>query len=171
MTPMKIVYLPPEEIVPYEKNPRRNDKAIDALAKSIEKYGFRKPIVLTAEKIIIAGHTAHKASVRLGLKKIPCVIAEDLTEEQANEYRVIDNKVGELAEWDYRLLGEILPEMDLEAFDLDWHLPPVIDWAAVSTITGDNYETPEHVMLQCPNCHHIDRHIHFKKVNGQGDGE
>lgn len=171
MENLKVVYLPPGEIIPYDKNPRRNDQAVDAVAKSIAKYGFRKPIILTADKVIIAGHTAHKASIQLGLETIPCVIAHDLTEEQANEYRVIDNKVGELADWDYKLLAEILPEMDLDAFDVDWDLPPEIDWASVNPIASDNYEKPEHIMLRCPKCLHVDRQAHFKKVNGQDDND
>ena len=104
-----------KDIKPYEKNPRKNDSAVDAVANSIREFGFRVPVVIDKDNVIVCGHTRYKASKKLGLEKVPCVIADDLTEEQIKAYRLADNKVSELAEWDIDLLGE---ELDV-IFDID----------------------------------------------------
>ena len=93
---------------PYEKNQRKNDSAVDAVASSISQFGFKNPIVIDKENVIVCGHTRYKASKKLGLDVVPCVVADDLTEEQIKAYRLADNKVSELAEWDIDLLGEEL---------------------------------------------------------------
>ena len=94
------------EIKPYEKNPRKNDNAVDAVASSISQFGFKNPIVIDGNNVIICGHTRYKAAKKLGLDVVPCVVASDLTDEQIKAYRLADNKVAELAEWDIDLLGE-----------------------------------------------------------------
>ena len=104
-----------KDIKPYEKNPRKNDGAVDAVANSIEQFGFRVPVVIDKDNVIVCGHTRYKAAKKLGLDKVPCVIADDLTEEQIKAYRLADNKVSELAEWDIDLLGEELDGI----FDID----------------------------------------------------
>ena len=87
--------------MPYEKNPRKNDDAVKYVAESIQQFGFKVPIVIDTNGVIIAGHTRYKASKKLGLKEVPCIIADDLTEEQIKAYRLADNKVSELSEWVY----------------------------------------------------------------------
>lgn len=101
---MNILQLPLEEVHPYKNNPRKNDGAVDAVAASIKQYGFLVPLVISADHEIITGHTRYKAAGRLGLKTVPCVIADELTDEQIKAFRLVDNKVGELAEWDVDLL-------------------------------------------------------------------
>ena len=101
---MNILQLPLEEVHPYKNNPRKNDNAVDAVAASIRQYGFLVPLVISAEHEIIAGHTRYKAAGRLGLSTVPCVIADELTEDQIKAFRLADNKVGELAQWDVDLL-------------------------------------------------------------------
>ena len=103
------------EIKPYEKNPRKNDNAVDAVANSISQFGFKNPIVIDGNNVIICGHTRYKAAQKLGLDVVPCVVADDLTDEQIKAYRLADNKVSELAEWDIDLLGEELNDI----FDID----------------------------------------------------
>ena len=103
------------EIKPYEKNPRKNDNAVDAVASSISQFGFKNPIVIDGNNVIICGHTRYKAAKKLGLNTVPCVVASDLTDEQIKAYRLADNKVAELAEWDIDLLGEELDSI----FDID----------------------------------------------------
>ena len=100
----KILFLDVEDVHPYESNPRINDDAVEAVAASIAEFGFRAPIIVDANHVIIAGHTRLKAAKRLGMPKVPVVIADDLSEEQVRAYRLADNKTGELAEWDYDLL-------------------------------------------------------------------
>lgn len=104
-----------KDIKPYEKNPRKNDDAVPYVAESIKQFGFKVPIVIGKDNVIVCGHTRYKAAQKLGLKTVPCVIADDLTEEQIKAYRLADNKVSELAEWNIDLLGEELDEI----FDID----------------------------------------------------
>ena len=110
------------EIKPYEKNPRKNDNAVDAVASSISQFGFKNPIVIDGNNVIICGHTRYKAAQKLGLDVVPCVVADDLTDEQIKAYRLADNKVAELAEWDIDLLGEELDgifDIDMSDFGFD----------------------------------------------------
>ena len=92
------------EIRPYENNPRDNSKAIDAVAASIREFGFKVPIVIDKNGVIVAGHTRYEASKKLGLEEVPCVIADDLTDEQVKAFRLADNKTAELASWNPELL-------------------------------------------------------------------
>jgi len=117
---MKIELRKLDCIRPYEKNPRQNDQAVEAVARSIREFGFKQPIVVDAQGVIIVGHTRWKAARKLGLEKVPVVVAKDLSPEQAKAYRIADNKTGELATWDYELLPVELGE--LEAFDYDLEL-------------------------------------------------
>ena len=112
---MDIVEKKLADIKPYEKNPRKNDNAVDEVANSIKEFGFKVPIVIDKDNVIVCGHTRYKASKKLGLEVVPCVVADDLTEEQIKAYRLADNKVSELAEWDIDLLGEELEDI----FDID----------------------------------------------------
>jgi hypothetical protein len=110
-----------KDIKPYGRNPRKNDKAAAAVAESIKQYGFLVPLVISAEHEIITGHTRYKAAQTLGLKTIPCVIADELTEEQIKAFRLVDNKVGEIAEWDVELLPLELADIaaDMSAFGFE----------------------------------------------------
>lgn len=112
---MEIIEKKLDEIMPYEKNPRNNDGAVESVMASIREFGFKVPIVIDKEGTIVAGHTRYKASRRLHLETVPCIIADDLTEEQIKAFRLADNKVGELADWDDDLLGAELDGI----FDID----------------------------------------------------
>lgn len=101
----------------YENNPRHNDEAVEAVAESIKQYGFKVPIILDKNGVIVAGHTRKRAAELLGLETVPCYIAADLTPEQVKAYRLADNKTGELATWDFEKLEKELAE--LTAFDVD----------------------------------------------------
>ena len=118
---MNIFQLPLEEGHPYENNPRKNDNAVDAVAASIRQYGFLVPLVISADHEIITGHTRYKAAGRLGLPTVPCVIADELTDEQIKAFRLVDNKVGELAQWDVDLLPLELADIaqDLSVFGFE----------------------------------------------------
>lgn len=100
------------EIKPYKNNPRKNDKAVDPVAESIKQFGFKVPIVIDKDGEIVAGHTRYKAAKKLKLETVPCIIADDLSEEQIKAFRLADNKVGELAEWDFSAL-----EIELDGID------------------------------------------------------
>lgn len=115
---MEILNLKLGEIHPYEKNPRHNESAVDAVAASIKEFGFKVPIIIDKDNIIVAGHTRALAAKKLGLEEVPCIKADDLTPEQIKAFRLADNKVSELAEWDFNLLNEELEgiTMDMEQF-------------------------------------------------------
>lgn len=114
---MEIVNKKLEELKPYEKNPRRNDEAVKYVANSIREFGFRIPIVIDQNNTIVAGHTRYKAAQELGLKEIPTVVADGLTEEQIKAFRIADNKTAEKSEWDNDLLGQELNDI-LDRFDM-----------------------------------------------------
>lgn len=111
---MQIVNVPIEQLTPYAKNPRKNDKAVNAVAESIRQFGMKVPCVIDKDGVLITGHTRVKACKVLGLKEVPCIVADDLTEEQVRAFRLADNKVAELADWDYDLLAEELAEIDMD---------------------------------------------------------
>lgn len=117
---MNIIQKAVSELKEYEYNPRNNDGAVQAVADSIEQFGFKVPIIIDSAGIIIAGHTRKKAAERLGLASVPCIVADDLTPEQIKAFRLADNKTGEIAEWDFDLLEKELAE--LTAFDVDMSL-------------------------------------------------
>jgi DNA modification methylase len=117
---MKIEIVDINTIKPYENNPRKlKDSAIEKVAKSIKEFGFRQPIVVDKEKIIVVGHTRYRASKKLGLTAVPITIADNLTPEQINAYRIADNRTNEEAEWDIELLKTELKDLQLKDFDLD----------------------------------------------------
>jgi len=120
MDKLSVEYRPLAEIKPYAKNPRINDQAVDAVVESIRRFGFRQPIVIDGDGVIVVGHTRWKAAQKLGLDKVPVHVATDLTLEQVRAYRIADNKTNELAEWDLPLLSIELAE--LQGADIDWSL-------------------------------------------------
>jgi hypothetical protein len=118
-TSMKIIDKPLAEIRPYENNPRRNDGAVDAVAASIKEFGWKVPIVVDRDGVIVAGHTRYKAAKKLGMISAPCIVADDLTPDQVRAFRVADNKTAELAEWDMDALAEELKAIALSPLDID----------------------------------------------------
>jgi DNA modification methylase len=118
MSDLKIIYKHISEIKPYANNPRQNDAGVDAVAASIKEFGFKVPVIIDAGGEIIAGHTRIKAAEQLGLTKIPCVVADDLTEAQVKAFRIADNRVAELSTWDMDLLAVELQEIGEMDFDI-----------------------------------------------------
>lgn len=117
---MNIITKKISEIKPYEKNPRRNDEAVEYVSNSIKEFGFKIPIIIDKNNVIVAGHTRYKACKKLGITEVPCIIADDLTDEQIKAFRLVDNKASEKSEWDFELLNEELSNIlsiNMEAFD------------------------------------------------------
>lgn len=108
------------EIYPYEHNPRKNENAVDAVAKSIEQCEYIAPIIVDENHVILAGHTRYKALKKLGYREAEIIIKAGLTEEQKKKYRLLDNKTNELAEWDFDILAQELKGLDFEGLDIDW---------------------------------------------------
>ena len=114
---MQVIEKKISDLIPYENNPRKNDIAVDAVMASIKEFKFRVPIIIDKNSVIVAGHTRLKAAQKLGLKTVPCIVADDLTPEQIKAFRLVDNKVGELAGWDFE-------KLDLELEELDFDMTP-----------------------------------------------
>ena len=151
---MEIIYKKVEELRPYENNPRFNDDAVKYVANSIKEFGFKVPIVIDKDGVIVAGHTRYKASMELGLDEVPCIVADDLNEEQIKAYRLADNKVSEKSEWDYELLDEELNNiLNINMDEFGFLKREEID---VENINVDEYfedESNERKII-CPNCHY-----------------
>src|SRR6267143_6874511 len=116
---MKVELRPISSITPYEKNPRLNDQAVDAVAASIREFGFRQPIVVDEQGVIVVGSTRYKAALKLGMQFVPVHVAAGLTPAQVKAYRIADNKTAELADWDDTLLVQELAQIQKLDFDLD----------------------------------------------------
>ena len=113
MNKLKIEYIDIDKLIPYENNPRKNDIAVEAVAESIKEFGFKNPVIIDEDNIIIAGHTRIKAGKLLGIEKVPTIKVEDMTPEQIKAFRIADNKTSELATWDLEKLEEELENLDL----------------------------------------------------------
>jgi len=119
---MNITNIPLKNLKPYENNPRKNDDAVKYVAESIKEFGFKVPIVIDKNNVIVAGHTRYKAAKKLKMSEVPCIIADDLTDEQIKAFRLADNKVAEKAEWDFDLLNAELDDiidLDMELFGFE----------------------------------------------------
>ena len=115
---MEIEIVPLSEILPYEQNPRKNDRAVDVVVKSIKEFGFRNPIMLDKDNVIVAGHTRARAAHKLGLQEVPIIRIEGLTPAQIRAYRIMDNKSQEHSYWDYPLLKKEIFELKKLNVDL-----------------------------------------------------
>ena len=114
---MNIVNKKIGELKPYENNPRHNENAVPYVVESIKRYGFKNPIIIDKDNVIVAGHTRYLASKELGLNEVPCIIADDLTEDEIKEFRLVDNRTAEMSDWDDELLASELSDIDFGDFD------------------------------------------------------
>lgn len=137
---MNIINIELKNIKQYEKNPRKNDEAVGPVAESIKEFGFKCPIILDKDNVIVAGHTRYKAAKRLKLKEVPCIVADDLTEEQIRAFRLADNKVGEIAEWDFDLLNM---ELESISFDMSSFGFNILNEEEEKEIEEDDYDLEE----------------------------
>lgn len=153
---MEIVNKNIEEIKMYENNPRNNDGAVEYVANSIKEFGFKVPIVLDKNNVIVAGHTRYKAAKLLKITEIPCIIADDLSDEQVKAFRLIDNKAAELASWDIDLLNlelENIKDIDMELFNFE--ISNILD-----NVVDDEYEVelPEDPKTKNGNIYKLGNH-------------
>ena len=127
---MKIEELRVDDLIPYENNPRNNEEAVDKVALSISSFGFKVPIIVDRDNVIVAGHTRHKAAKKLGLTTVPVIRADDLTDDQIRAFRLADNKVSEFATWDMEKLEQEmrgLKSLDMSLFGFE-KLQKELDW-------------------------------------------
>lgn len=166
---MNIINIKLTDIKPYENNPRNNKKAVEAVKNSIERFGWRQPIVVDKNNVIICGHTRYEAAMELGYAEAPCEVAIDMTDEDVKAYRLADNKVAELATWDDEKLIQELKDLSIDmskfGFDLDFlndikleetyedNYKPKIPENPKSKL-GDIYKLGNH-RLMCGDCTNI----------------
>ena len=144
MAEMKVVYMAVSELVPYENNPRNNEKAVEAVANSIREFGFKNPIIVDRQKVIVSGHTRRLAALKLGLDQVPVVYADDLTDDQIKAFRLADNRVAEMAAWDEDLLKEEMAKaVDFEFGDYGF------DQKDLDEIVKKDVNIKTH---KCPRC-------------------
>ena len=147
---MNIVNLKVEELIPYINNPRNNTEAVDKVAASIKEFGFKVPIVIDKDNVVVTGHTRLLASKKLGLQEVPCVIADDLSPAQIKAFRIADNKVSEYAEWDEDMLKVELEELE----EMDFNLDTVsIDFSDFDLDIGEDIEEIEPEEVEVPEIH------------------
>lgn len=154
---MEVRNLKIDEIKPYENNPRNNLDAIDATANSIKKFGWQQPIVVDKDMVIIAGHTRYLAAKKLGCDTVPVVVASNLSDEQVKAYRLADNKTGELAEWDFKLLDTELQDiLDIDMSDFGFELDIFED----EEVKEDDFdeEVPEEPKSKLGQIYQLGRH-------------
>ncbi len=140
-----IQYKKLNEIKPYEKNPRKNDDAVPYVLESIKEYGFKVPIVIDKNGVIVTGHTRYKAASQLGLSEVPCIIADDLTDKQIKAFRLADNKVSDYSLWDNKLLLEELEGLEeiftgFDASDIFNNILNEAETASEELVDGFYYE-------------------------------
>lgn len=113
---MEVININVNQLTPYENNPRNNNEAIQYVANSIKEFGFKVPLVIDSDNVVICGHTRLLAAKQLGLQEVPCIVADDLTDEQIKAFRLADNKVGEIATWD---LNKLQLELDFLDYNME----------------------------------------------------
>lgn len=148
---MEVIEKKLEEIKPYEKNPRKNEDAVQYVAASIQEFGFKVPIVIDRNGVIVAGHTRYKAAQQLGMESVPCVVADDLSDEQIKAFRLADNKTAEMAGWDFEMLDIELADI----FDVDMSEFGFSEASGVNVndfIEDTEAKPKEPKRIQCPHC-------------------
>jgi hypothetical protein len=161
----KIIMLPVSEVRPYEKNPRKNADAVKFVKASIEQFGFKVPIIVDSNRVVVCGHTRLMAAKSLGMSEVPCIMADDLTEDQIRAFRLADNKVGEFAEWDMDLLGDELDAIE-EACDIDMGDFGFDDKIDDEEEKGVNLSETFQIIVACEN--EIEQQEIFEKLSGEG---
>lgn len=159
MDSLDIVYVSMDEITPYENNPRMNDGAVESVAKSISEFGFKVPIVLDKDYVIVCGHTRYKAAKQLGLTEVPCVIAADLTPKQVKAFRLADNRVSDNSIWDNKKLLEELDDLDdiFTGFELSDVFDNTLDEKDNSALDDNEYGVTYEVVFRSENEEKIKR--------------
>lgn len=150
----RLIKVKVKDIIPYENNPRKNDKAVGAVAESIEQVGYDNPIIVDENMVILAGHTRQKALIKNGISEVEVMQVTGLDDEKKKKYRLLDNKVGEYASWDYVALIEELNGLDWQGLDLNWGVEGKDDTDAEFSNNeyGEEEFGDEEFEYECPEC-------------------
>ena len=165
---MEIINKKVDELIPYKNNPRLNDGAVEYVAKSIKEFGFKVPIIIDKNNVIVAGHTRYKASKQLGLKEVPCIVADDLTDKQIRAFRLADNKVSDYSIWDNVALLEELEDLGdiFTGFDVSENFEDILDESDTS-ILGESEQIYK-IVVKSVNKEDIDKVRQFCEDNNIG---
>lgn len=145
--------IPVKDLREYENNPRRiSERAVNAVAASIREFGFRIPVLIDSNNVIICGHTRLKAAEQLGLKEVPCIIADDLTPEQIKAFRLVDNKTAELSGWDFEKLEIELEVLDFDFSEFGFDSPEDVDINSFFESSPEKEKDTEEKYITCPEC-------------------
>lgn len=147
---MKIIEMETEKLIPYERNAKiHDDTQISDVAESIKQFGWKQPIVIDKDNVVVIGHCRLLAAKKLGLRKVPVTVADDLSEEQVRKLRIADNKTNESG-WDSDLLRDELDGLDFDGFDFEFDIPELNEIEAPESFKeyGENIE----VKSKCPRC-------------------
>lgn len=147
---MNIVELRVADLKEYENNPRLNDNAVEAVAESIMQFGFKVPIIIDEDNVIVAGHTRLKAARMLEMERVPCIVADDLTDEQIKAFRLADNKVSEFAEWDFSALEKELEEIEMDMSTFGFEID--VDFEVGGETEQGDLTQKEIQTMCCPHC-------------------
>ena len=152
---MEIINKKLNDLIEYDKNPRSNNEAVKYVMESIRQFGFKVPIVIDKDNVIVCGHTRYKASKKLKLNEVPCIIADDLTDEQIKAFRLIENKTSEFATWDFEKLQKELKAINI---DIGLYNFPELDDVELNVSDDDFLKDTEIVRehhnktTTCPKC-------------------
>ena len=149
---MQLIKKKLSEITPYENNPRKNETAVEAVAESIRQCGYVAPIIVDENGIILAGHTRYKALLSLGRDEAQVLAADGLSEKQKKKYRLLDNKTGEVAGWDFSILEKEIQELDFGEFDFGFSLSEADEDALASLFEPVEKKAKNPKKVQCPHC-------------------
>ena len=144
---MNVIEIPIDQLKPYKKNARFNENAIPKVAESIKQFGFKNPVIVDKNMVIICGHTRIEGAKLLGLKKVPCIIADDLTPKQVKAFRLVDNRTSEFASWNYDLLQTELESLDYDLSDFefpDLTYEDTLDADELESILDDNTDATDY---------------------------
>ena len=149
-------------IIPYEHNPRDNEKTVAYVADSIRNFGFKVPIIIDKDNVIVTGHTRYKAALSLNMDTVPCIVATDLTPEQAKAFRIADNKVSEYSKWDETLLSQELKVISELNFDFEtlgfqeWEAEQLLNPVSIDDISeffvDKEPKEKKRLIVKCPLC-------------------
>lgn len=166
MKKLEIKYIPINDIKPYKNNPRLNEDAIPYVMNSIKEFGFKNPIILDKNNVIVAGHTRLESAKRLDMEEVPAIYADDLTDEQVKAFRLADHKVAEKSVWDYTKLDEELEnilDIDMSMFDFDINTDDVeIERMDLSNKEFEKYE----IIITCQNENELEEN--YNKLTEEG---
>lgn len=165
MIKKELVRIKLEDLVPYERNPRKIPQAaIDDVKESYRQCGVIDPIEIDESNVILSGHTRRLAALDMGIKEVDALRVTGLTEKQKKKYRLLANKTGEKSGWDYELLDWELEDLDFEGYDFGFHVDDLDIFSDTEDLEEGNYEPPENKELVCPACGHVDTAARFKKA-------